>query len=332
MSQENVEIVRGIYADPHGLTSGASGKVAADAEFDFTAVYLDRPILRGVEESAAFVIAGLGAVPRSISSQSVSSTWTTSVFSCSYECWPPGAGAVRQSRSERRMKSRSATSLWCASRRTGIAIRRSKPSGCGSRARRTTPRALGPGARDGAYNCAPVARTGGQEENPGAEIVRHAPRSKLFPIGDRDRIGSITPASGRSVAPRGLGRRLSEPQWTPNRGLRGPFATPSRYSVATVSAIWRKVERGENDPYAGNNLGAPDRIRTCDLRFRRPTRFGRKWLYQAEYGGTGAPEMRQKIQKRRARGRCPRCYAQPVAVKKRARRRNRGAVSSISSR
>ena len=234
MSQENVEIVRGIYADPHGLTSGASGKVAADAEFDFTAVYLDRPILRGVEEFRRFRDSGPWSGSRSISSQSVSSTWTTSVCSCSYECWPPGAGAVRQSRSERRMKSRSATSLWCASRRTGVAIRRSKPSGCGSRARRTTPRALGPGARDGAYNCAPVARTGGQEENPGAGIVRRAPRS-TSPIGDRNQlVPSRQPPE--SVA-RELGRRLSEPQWTPNRGLRGPFATPSRYSVNIVSAI-----------------------------------------------------------------------------------------------
>ncbi len=36
MSRENVEIVRGIYADPRGLTAGASGKVAPDAEFDLT--------------------------------------------------------------------------------------------------------------------------------------------------------------------------------------------------------------------------------------------------------------------------------------------------------
>jgi ketosteroid isomerase-like protein len=54
MSQENVEIVRGVYADPRGLSVAASNKVAPDAEFDFTAVYPDRPILRGVEEIRRF--------------------------------------------------------------------------------------------------------------------------------------------------------------------------------------------------------------------------------------------------------------------------------------
>jgi ketosteroid isomerase-like protein len=54
MSQENVEIVRSVYADPRGLTAAASDKVAADAEFDFTAVYPDRPIVRGVEELRRF--------------------------------------------------------------------------------------------------------------------------------------------------------------------------------------------------------------------------------------------------------------------------------------
>jgi ketosteroid isomerase-like protein len=54
MSEENVELVRSVYADPRGLTAGASGKVAPDAEFDFTAVYPDRPIVRGVEELRRF--------------------------------------------------------------------------------------------------------------------------------------------------------------------------------------------------------------------------------------------------------------------------------------
>jgi ketosteroid isomerase-like protein len=54
MSQENVEIVRRIYADPRGLTGAASGMVAPDAEFDFTAAYPDRPIMRGVEELRSF--------------------------------------------------------------------------------------------------------------------------------------------------------------------------------------------------------------------------------------------------------------------------------------
>jgi hypothetical protein len=54
MSQENVEIVRCVYADREGLTAGASGKVAPEAEFDFTAVYPDRPIMRGIEELRRF--------------------------------------------------------------------------------------------------------------------------------------------------------------------------------------------------------------------------------------------------------------------------------------
>jgi ketosteroid isomerase-like protein len=54
MSEENVELVRGIYADPRGLTAGAGGKVAPDAEFDFTAVYPDRPIVKGIGEFRRF--------------------------------------------------------------------------------------------------------------------------------------------------------------------------------------------------------------------------------------------------------------------------------------
>jgi hypothetical protein len=37
MSQENVEIVRDIYADERGLTDGTTSKVAPDGEFDFSA-------------------------------------------------------------------------------------------------------------------------------------------------------------------------------------------------------------------------------------------------------------------------------------------------------
>jgi ketosteroid isomerase-like protein len=54
ISEQNVEIVRSLYADPRGLTAAASDKVAPDAEFDFTAVYPDRPIVRGVEELRRF--------------------------------------------------------------------------------------------------------------------------------------------------------------------------------------------------------------------------------------------------------------------------------------
>src|SRR4051812_47842496 len=54
MSQENVDFVRSLYADPHGLTAGGSGKVAADAEFDFTEAYPDRPQMKGIEELRRF--------------------------------------------------------------------------------------------------------------------------------------------------------------------------------------------------------------------------------------------------------------------------------------
>src|SRR5436190_4201490 len=54
MSQENVAVVREIYADPRGLIGTASEKATPDAEFDFTDVYPDRPILKGVEEFRSF--------------------------------------------------------------------------------------------------------------------------------------------------------------------------------------------------------------------------------------------------------------------------------------
>jgi ketosteroid isomerase-like protein len=56
MSRANVEIVRQGYADPAPLTSGTH--VAHDAEFDFTSVYPDQPVLRGVEEMRSFRDAG----------------------------------------------------------------------------------------------------------------------------------------------------------------------------------------------------------------------------------------------------------------------------------
>jgi len=54
MSQENVEVVRRLYADPRGLTASTNEIVAPDAEFDFTAVFPDKPILRGVDEFRRF--------------------------------------------------------------------------------------------------------------------------------------------------------------------------------------------------------------------------------------------------------------------------------------
>jgi ketosteroid isomerase-like protein len=47
MSQENVQIVRGIYEVPDGITRAASERLAPDVRFDFTSVYPDRRILRG---------------------------------------------------------------------------------------------------------------------------------------------------------------------------------------------------------------------------------------------------------------------------------------------
>ena len=51
MSQENVEIVKRAYADPRGMAAAAGDRVARDAVFDFTAVYPDRPVVRGVREA-----------------------------------------------------------------------------------------------------------------------------------------------------------------------------------------------------------------------------------------------------------------------------------------
>src|SRR5258708_27347708 len=56
MSRENVEVVRRGFLDPAPLSSGAH--IAPDAEFDFTAIYPDRPLLRGIEEMRGFRDAG----------------------------------------------------------------------------------------------------------------------------------------------------------------------------------------------------------------------------------------------------------------------------------
>jgi hypothetical protein len=52
MSQENVEIVRRGFLDPGPLTDAAH--ICADAEFDFTDLYPDQPVLRGIEEMRRF--------------------------------------------------------------------------------------------------------------------------------------------------------------------------------------------------------------------------------------------------------------------------------------
>jgi len=53
MSQENLEAVRRAYEDADSLISFAAS-IAPDAEFDFTAIYPDRPVLRGPEEMRRF--------------------------------------------------------------------------------------------------------------------------------------------------------------------------------------------------------------------------------------------------------------------------------------
>jgi hypothetical protein len=53
MSQENVELIRSFYADPDPWAS-FSARVAPDAEFDFTAVYPDGPVLHGIDEVRRF--------------------------------------------------------------------------------------------------------------------------------------------------------------------------------------------------------------------------------------------------------------------------------------
>ena len=54
MSHENVEIVRGIYTVPDGISGAASDRLAPDVQFDFTSVYPDRRILRGAAEVREF--------------------------------------------------------------------------------------------------------------------------------------------------------------------------------------------------------------------------------------------------------------------------------------
>jgi hypothetical protein len=56
VSQENVEMVRQWYRGSAPLIDGAH--IAPDAEFDFTAVYPDQPVLRGIEAMRTFRDAG----------------------------------------------------------------------------------------------------------------------------------------------------------------------------------------------------------------------------------------------------------------------------------
>jgi ketosteroid isomerase-like protein len=57
MSQENVELVRSGYSAPEPLTMFAE-RSAPDVEFDFTAVYPDRPVFRGPDAVRRFIETG----------------------------------------------------------------------------------------------------------------------------------------------------------------------------------------------------------------------------------------------------------------------------------
>ena len=54
MSEENVEAVRESYQAPGALFATWAGRMAPKIEFDFTAVYPDRPVMRGIEELRRF--------------------------------------------------------------------------------------------------------------------------------------------------------------------------------------------------------------------------------------------------------------------------------------
>jgi ketosteroid isomerase-like protein len=57
MSQENVELVRSGYAAREPLTTFAE-RIGPDVEFDLTAVYPDRPVLRGTDAVRRFIDGG----------------------------------------------------------------------------------------------------------------------------------------------------------------------------------------------------------------------------------------------------------------------------------
>src|SRR3954469_12573652 len=54
MSEENVAAVRESYETPGPLFATWAERIAEEAEFDFTAVYPDRPVLRGIEDLRRF--------------------------------------------------------------------------------------------------------------------------------------------------------------------------------------------------------------------------------------------------------------------------------------
>ena len=57
MSQSNVDWARRMFAEPNPLSAFAA-HMAPDIEFDFTAIYPDQPVLRGVNAMRRFRDAG----------------------------------------------------------------------------------------------------------------------------------------------------------------------------------------------------------------------------------------------------------------------------------
>ena len=105
----------GIHADPGGLTAGASDTVAHDAEFDFTAVYPDKPIMRGVEELRRFRDSGpWSGSPIQFEPERFFDVDDERVL-VFVRC-PPRGDERCASRDPRRARSHDPRPLWCASR------------------------------------------------------------------------------------------------------------------------------------------------------------------------------------------------------------------------
>ena len=54
MSEQNLRLVRDAYASPGALFASFSDLMAPEAEFDFTAIYPERPVLKGVQALRRF--------------------------------------------------------------------------------------------------------------------------------------------------------------------------------------------------------------------------------------------------------------------------------------
>jgi hypothetical protein len=54
VSKENVEMVRAGYEHPDGMGAAFGDRVAVDAEFDFSSIYPDQPVINGLENLQRF--------------------------------------------------------------------------------------------------------------------------------------------------------------------------------------------------------------------------------------------------------------------------------------